>query len=46
MNRLHNLICSSGWWARSVERSSPADTAGTGRGEMIRRFQMLVVSHL
>jgi 16S rRNA A1518/A1519 N6-dimethyltransferase RsmA/KsgA/DIM1 with predicted DNA glycosylase/AP lyase activity len=36
MNRLHGLICSSSWWARSVERELlPWGLAGVDLGEEV-----------
>ena len=36
MNRVHGLICSSGWWARSVERELlPWGLAGVDLGEEV-----------
>ena len=39
MNRLHNLICSSGWWARSVERELlPWALDGVALGDEVLEF--------
>lgn len=39
MNRVHNLICSSGWWARSVERELlPWALAGVELGDEVLEF--------
>jgi len=36
MNRVHGLICSSGWWARSVERKLlPWGLDGVDLGEHV-----------
>lgn len=39
MNRLHNLICSSGWWSRTVERELvPWALHGVPLGEEVLEF--------
>jgi SAM-dependent methyltransferase len=39
MNRLHNLICSSGWWARGVERELlPWALDGVSLGDAVLEF--------
>lgn len=39
MNRVHNLLCSSGWWARSVERELlPWALDGVALGEEVLEF--------
>jgi ubiquinone/menaquinone biosynthesis C-methylase UbiE len=39
MNRIHNLVCSSGWWSRVVERELlPWGLAGVDAGERVLEF--------
>jgi ubiquinone/menaquinone biosynthesis C-methylase UbiE len=39
MNRVHNLVCSSGWWSRVVERELlPWGLAGVEAGEQVLEF--------
>jgi ubiquinone/menaquinone biosynthesis C-methylase UbiE len=39
MNRIHNLVCSSGWWSRVVERELlPWGLAGVETGEEVLEF--------
>ena len=39
MNRVHNLICSSRWWSRVVERELlPWGLAGVEPGEHVLEF--------
>jgi ubiquinone/menaquinone biosynthesis C-methylase UbiE len=39
MNRIHNLVCSSGWWSRTVERELlPWGLAGVDPGDEVLEF--------
>jgi len=39
VNRVHNLVCSSGWWSRTVERELlPWGLAGVEPGEQVLEF--------
>jgi ubiquinone/menaquinone biosynthesis C-methylase UbiE len=39
MNRIHNLVCSSGWWSRTVEHELlPWGLAGVEAGEEVLEF--------
>jgi ubiquinone/menaquinone biosynthesis C-methylase UbiE len=39
MNRVHNLVCSSGWWSRTVERELlPWGLSGVQTGEEVLEF--------
>jgi ubiquinone/menaquinone biosynthesis C-methylase UbiE len=39
VNRIHNLVCSSGWWSRTVERELlPWGLAGVEPGEEVLEF--------